>query len=151
MTAERPGRYFSWAELTSSPTARRRAINNEPNEQQRRNLVRLCADVLDPLRHHLGLPIHVTSGFRSEVLNTLIGGSSTSRHRDGLAADIKVAAMHSRDVAATIRRLGLPVDQVVWYDPERGGHLHVGLTAAGKAPRGMYLHAPSSGGYRAWE
>jgi uncharacterized protein YcbK (DUF882 family) len=46
-------------------------------------LIALIDNVLDPLREAYGKPIIVTSGFRCEELNRLVGGSKTSHHRTG--------------------------------------------------------------------
>jgi hypothetical protein len=44
--------------------------------------------VLQPARDKFG-PIEVTSGYRSEKVNAAVGGSATSDHLKGKAADIK--------------------------------------------------------------
>lgn len=54
------------------------------------NLTRLCALVLQPLRDAIGCTVRVTSGYRSALLNSYVGGVSDSYHRRGLAADIHV-------------------------------------------------------------
>lgn len=150
LTITRPGKYFSWSEMTVSRTASRLGLSNDPNRVERANLQRLVSTILDPLRTALRRPVVVTSAFRSRVVNARIGGSKTSRHMLGLAADIKVGGLRADLLARRIHRLGLPVDQVIWYDPERGGHVHVGLAMHGQTPRGQYLHAPKDGGYRPW-
>ena len=147
----KPGIYFTWSELTSSSTATREGIDNHPTPEHAENLRRLCAEVLDPLRTFLGRPVRITSGYRSLELNKKIGGSTTSRHCSGLAADIKVSGMDAVDIARTVHRMGLPIDQCIWYSPERGGHVHLGLVAEPKTPRGMYLYAPPGSGYNAWK
>jgi uncharacterized protein YcbK (DUF882 family) len=104
--------------------------------------------VLDPLREHVGVPVRITSGYRSPQHNRLIGGSPTSQHCKGEAADIKVHGYTAEQVAVIIAQLGLPVDQVIWYDPDRGGHVHVSHSATRN--RGQFLHAPDTGGYKPW-
>ena len=44
-------------------------------------------EVLDTLRSHVG-PLRVNSGFRCRNHNTKVGGSSRSKHMEGIAADI---------------------------------------------------------------
>jgi uncharacterized protein YcbK (DUF882 family) len=46
-------------------------------------LIALVDNNLDPLREAYKKPIIVTSGFRCEELNRLVGGSKTSHHRTG--------------------------------------------------------------------
>jgi uncharacterized protein YcbK (DUF882 family) len=78
---------FTLEELTRSETAETAGIGNEPNEEQRRNL-KLLAGVLQQIRDRAGVPVAVSSGFRGAALNKRIGGSKTSLHCAGLAADI---------------------------------------------------------------
>ena len=80
---------FSLKELTHSPTAHRLGINNKPTQADILRLEILCRNVLQPLRDALGFPIRVNSGYRSPELNRAIGGSPTSDHMMGRAADIE--------------------------------------------------------------
>lgn len=85
---EQKHKYFTIEELCKSDTADKLRINNVPNEENVKNLHRLIENILDPLREAYGKPIHVNSGFRNEELNKAVGGSATSEHRFGMAADI---------------------------------------------------------------
>lgn len=82
---------FTLAELLRSATAEARGIDNTPNEQQAENLRYLAREVLQPIRDHFGVPIRVSSGYRSPELNKAINGSPTSFHSHGMAADIEFA------------------------------------------------------------
>ena len=77
---------FSLQELTKSDTAIRHDIDNTPSLQVIDNLQDLVDNVLQPLREKFG-PVVVTSGYRSPAVNTKIGGSTTSDHCHGYAAD----------------------------------------------------------------
>lgn len=81
-------KYFSVEELCRSEKAKKLGIKNIPNEAQRANLVALIEKVLDPLREMYGKPIMVSSGFRNYNTNQAVGGSKTSDHMSGCAADI---------------------------------------------------------------
>ena len=81
-------KYFSIKELTASLKATQLGIKNEPSKQALVNLESLVLNVLDPLRAAWGGGIIVTSGYRSVALNKAVGGSPSSAHRYGLAADI---------------------------------------------------------------
>ena len=81
-------KYFSIDELCKSETAKKKGIKNIPNEAQRANLVALIEHVLDPLREMYGKPIMVSSGFRNYETNKAVGGSKSSDHMSGCAADI---------------------------------------------------------------
>lgn len=102
-------RNFSLAELTVT----NKPFANTPNADQVECLRALAENVLQPLRDALGKPITVTSGFRSQRVNSAVGGATTSQHLRGEAADIKVEGMAPLKVAQTIVRLGLPFDQVI--------------------------------------
>lgn len=145
----RLGTFFTLRELTASAKARALGLDNAPPPEAARRLGLLVERVLDPLRGELGRPVRITSGYRSPAVNAAIGGSRTSQHMTGEAADIKAEGVSAPDLAAAIVRLGLPVDQVIWYAPERGGHVHVSHRADGRQ-RGEVLEAPAGGGYVAW-
>ena len=145
----RPGEFFSWKELTSSATASRLDMDNTPSNEQKVNLKALCSMVLDPLRRHLGKPVRVTSGFRTEALNKAIKGSKTSAHRYGLAADIKVSGLDANALMEAVMLTDIPFDQAIAYAPGRGGHLHIGLSTAHN--RKQTLWAPKGGGYEKYD
>lgn len=145
---DRPGEYFTWHELTRSTAAAERRIENIPTATARNNLRRLCEDALDPIRRAVGGPVRITSGYRSDALNKAIGGSKSSAHVHGLAADIKADGLTAEELARIVHATVEDLDQVIWYAPERGGHVHVGL--AGGRARHQTLHAPAAGGYVPW-
>jgi zinc D-Ala-D-Ala carboxypeptidase len=93
---------FSLHELTKSDTAIRHGIDNTPSMQVIENLQDLVDNVLQPLREKFGAVI-VTSGYRSPAVNTKIGGSTTSDHCHGYAADFEVLGMDNRELALYIR------------------------------------------------
>ena len=81
-------KYFTIAELCASGTATARGIDNTPGAEAVANLTNLVNYLLDPLREMYGKPIRVNSGYRCPKLNSAVGGSATSEHRYGMAADI---------------------------------------------------------------
>lgn len=81
-------KYFTIKELCASLKATQLGIKNEPSKQATTNLESLVLNILDPLRAAWGGGIIVTSGYRSVALNKAVGGSTTSAHRYGYAADI---------------------------------------------------------------
>lgn len=84
-------KYFTIAELCASSTAKARGLDNTPGQQEVANLTNLVDYLLDPLRELYGKPITVTSGYRSPKVNSAVGGSATSEHKKGMAADISGA------------------------------------------------------------
>lgn len=81
-------KYFTIKELTHSDTATARGISNVPDANAVVHLTELIVRLLDPLREAWGNPIKVTSGYRGFRLNSAVGGSKSSAHCYGYAADI---------------------------------------------------------------
>ena len=81
-------KYFSIKELCKSQTAIAKGWDNTPNLTEVSHLNELVDNILDPLREAWGSGIKVNSGFRNERVNKAVGGSSTSAHRLGYAADL---------------------------------------------------------------
>ena len=81
---------FTIKELCRSDKANELGIANNPTPVACDNLIALTENVLDPVREHLGKPIHVNSGYRCAQLNEAVGGSKTSQHGKGEAADIEL-------------------------------------------------------------
>lgn len=92
-------KYFTMEEFTNSETAEKYKINNKPNLIYKNNIIQFVNNLLDPLReawsvyckkNNLGkASIIISSGFRSYELNQKIGGSQTSAHSYGWAADLQ--------------------------------------------------------------
>lgn len=81
-------KWFSIKELCKSSTAKKLNIDNTPSAEIKQNLTVLIEKCLDPIREVFGNPIMVTSGYRCSQLNAACGGSPTSEHKTGFAADI---------------------------------------------------------------
>ena len=93
---------FSLKELTRSDSATRLGIDNTPNQETIDNLKMLCEKVLQPVREHFGKSVTVNSGYRSPESNAAVGGSKTSDHCKGQAADIEIAGVANADLAKWI-------------------------------------------------
>ena len=104
---------FTLEELTFSDAAARHGIDNTPNEEIIENLKRLCALILEPVRDIVHKPVHVTSGYRSPIVNSLVGSKVTSQHTRGCAADIKVPGVAPDVLMKAIIGAGLPYEQVI--------------------------------------
>lgn len=79
--------HFSLVEFTTSQTAERRGLSNDPTEQVIERLRLLCAQILEPARVALG-PMKISSGYRAVAVNRAVGGSTSSAHVLGYAADV---------------------------------------------------------------
>ena len=93
---------FSLAEMTHSNTAISKGLDNTPSAEIIANLQILIDNVLQPIRDKLGKSIKINSGYRSPAVNASVGGSITSDHCKGQAADIEVAGMANGDLAKWI-------------------------------------------------
>jgi hypothetical protein len=83
-------RHVTIQEFCYSPTAIKKGINNVMNATQVNNAIQLCENVFEPIRKHLNIPIKISSGFRCDQLNKLIGGASGSQHSKGEAFDLEL-------------------------------------------------------------
>lgn len=79
---------FTLEEMSYSAFACSKGLNNTPSLKEVARLQTLCSEILQPIRNRFGKPLIVTSGFRSPILNKAVGGSLTSQHLKGEAADI---------------------------------------------------------------
>lgn len=112
-------KYFTYEELTRSETAIRRDIDNSPSKAVKARLSALVEHILDPIREHYGKPVIVTSGYRCPELNRAIGGSTTSDHCAGAAADFTVAGVSNYEVCEWIRD-NLDFRQLIYEFGESG-------------------------------
>jgi hypothetical protein len=94
---------FSLAEMVKSETALRHGMENNPGPDELNNLLQLCANVLQPIRDHYQKGVKVNSGYRSPDVNAKVGGSRTSDHCRGMAADIEIPGVPNADLATYIR------------------------------------------------
>ncbi len=141
-----PSRYFTWKDLTRSGTAKSLKIDNTPPDSEKENLARLARNILDPLNDALGGTLEIGSAYRAPDVNRRVrGAAKNSQHMYGQAADISADGLGAKELANKIVELGLPFDQLIWYDT---GHVHVSHKSSGN--RGRTLHAPRSGGYKKW-
>ena len=141
MPSDRPGVHFTWKELTTTSTG----LDNYPSTEHRNNLRMLCYSLLDPLRVHIGRPLYITSGYRSEAVNAAVGGSVRSYHLKGLAADCKSKVLDCHALIRAVIDSDIDFDQVIAYAPSRGGHIHIQMRLGRN--RRQVLWAPKSGGY----
>lgn len=81
-------KHFTISELLYSPIAVERRLWNGAGSEQEQNLMALIENVLDPARQHYGHRVRVSSGFRCNELNRIVGGAPHSQHLLGEAADL---------------------------------------------------------------
>lgn len=93
---------FTLAEMTKSETALRHGIDNTPGEQEMSALRVLAEKVLQPIRDHFQKGVKVNSAYRSPEVNQKVGGSRTSDHCRGQAADIEIPGVANAELAQWI-------------------------------------------------
>jgi uncharacterized protein YcbK (DUF882 family) len=93
---------FTLSEMVKSETALRHDMDNTPGEAEIASLRLLCENILQPVREHYGKGVKVNSGFRHPEVNAKVGGSKTSDHCKGQAADIEIPGVANADLAAHI-------------------------------------------------
>jgi hypothetical protein len=81
-------KHLDLAEVTRSESAKREGIINMPTPEHYENLKVIAEKIFEPIREHFGVPILISSGYRSEALNVYIGGSRSSDHSKGRALDL---------------------------------------------------------------
>lgn len=94
---------FSLHELSKSETALRMGFDNTPTPEAEANLKALCEHVLQPIRDHYGKGVKVNSAYRSPESNAAVGGSKTSDHCRGMAADIEIPGVPNAELAEHIK------------------------------------------------
>ena len=144
---------FTLAEMVKSDTALRHDMDNTPGEVEIANLKTLCEKVLQPVRDHFQTGVKVNSGFRHPEVNAKVGGSKTSDHCKGQAADIEIPGTANADLAVWIMD-NLEYTQLIleFYTPgvPDSGWVHVSydpanlkkqnLTATKKDGKTVYLN-----------
>jgi zinc D-Ala-D-Ala carboxypeptidase len=109
--------HFKLAELTVSDEARKRGLSNQPAYEHLANL-RVTALGLEMVKRLLGgRPIIITSAYRSPAVNAAVGGTPTSAHPMGFAADFRAGGLSSF-YAAKLLVGQLPYDQLI-HEPSR--------------------------------
>jgi hypothetical protein len=150
--------HFKLREFTESATAMKHGIDNRPTPEVVENLRRLCKHTLEPLREKLGLPIVITSGFRTKALNDIIvHAARKSQHMSGQAADFHVAqgpvqgsrVQGSRELLIKAFRLiitdeSIDFDQLILYP----NFIHVSYVSK-ERNRHQLTRASSNGAYTA--
>jgi len=134
---------LSLAEVTKSATAIKRGIANAPTQEHLQNLKLVATHVFQPIREHFGKPLAVSSGYRSEQLNALIGGSKTSQHSLGQALDLDADVYGRLTNVAVFNYIKehLEFDQLIWEfgTDDEPAWVHVSYKAEGN--RGEVLRA----------
>ena len=131
--------HLDLSEIIRSDSAKRNGISNMPTPEHIENFKILATKVFEPIREHFGVPIRISSGYRSAELNKCVGGSATSQHSSGEAIDIDQDAttITNKQVFEYIKD-NLTFDQLI--NEFNYAWVHVSYKANGKQ-RGEILEA----------
>jgi len=94
---------FSLHEMSKSETALRMGFDNTPTKEAEAHLKLLCDNILQPVRDHYGKGVKINSAYRSPESNAAVGGSKTSDHCRGMAADIEIPGVANAELAEYIK------------------------------------------------
>jgi hypothetical protein len=136
--------HFALSEFTRSESAKREGLDNTPTAEHLENLKTLCEKVLEPIRLRFG-SINISSGYRGKMLNHFIGGSVSSDHCLGRAADIDMddsgTGVTNKEIFDYIKD-NLEIDQLI--NEFNYSWVHVGYRQG--ANRKQVLDAVKEGG-----
>ena len=147
--------HLDLSEVTRSDMAKRKGISNMPTPEHLENFKKLAQNIFEPIRKHFGVPIHISSGYRSKALNTAIGGSLTSQHCSGEAIDIDMDGTSNgvtNKMVFEFIKSNLNFDQLIWEfgTKDAPDWVHVSFETTGKQ-RKQILRAVKSGGKTAYQ
>lgn len=128
--------HFVLSELIRSDAARARGLYQVPPPAVVERLRELCVELLEPVRAEVG-PLRVTSGYRRPGVNSAVGGSSTSAHMHGWAADVLPVRGTPEQIMLLLHDAGeaLAWDQAIVYS----SHVHLGLRRPATGEQRMQL------------
>lgn len=132
--------HFKLSEFLRSDTAMFYKIDNKPNEEQLEN-IEFVARQLEIIRSYYNKPIFITSGFRTKELNTLIKGSKTSQHMQGLAVDINLKTKEENKIFFNLVNKLIQENKIKVYqliDEKNYSWVHIGFSKTN--PKGQVLH-----------
>ena len=137
------------AEVMRSETAKRKGISNMPTPEHIENFKLLAENVFQPIREHFGVPIILSSGYRSKELNTAVGGALSSQHCTGEAIDIDMdgTTVKNAEVFNFIKD-NLNFDQLIWEfgTDSNPDWVHVSYESTGKQRKQILKAVKSSKG-----
>lgn len=128
--------HFRLSELLRSDTAKTQGLYQVPPPIVVERLRELCVELLEPVRAEVG-PLRVTSGYRRTRVNSAVGGSDTSAHMSGWAADVVPVHAAPGLIMTLLHDAGdlLPWDQAILYP----GHVHLGYRHPATGEQRMQL------------
>lgn len=128
---------FSLKELKASSMAKANGITNEPPIKEKKEVegkLEQLMKVLQLIRNKYGNAIIISSGYRCEKLNSLVGGVKNSQHMRGEAADLQCSAGKSIEslwdlIVQMIKNGEIEVGQLLWETNKAKGKkwIHISI------------------------
>lgn len=116
--------HFSFEELTATSRQDFKIINRIEGAKRLPELTALAYYLLEPVRLLLNVPLNITSAYRCPALNVFAGGSASSQHLKGEAADFIPGSMDLKEAFLKIKnRPALHFGQLI-LEP---GWIHISL------------------------
>ena len=139
---------FSLEELTATS----KKVDNTPNATQLAHL-KETANMLQDLRDSYGKGIRINSGFRSAALNKIVGGSSTSAHSYGYAADTVPSDGDMKEYQKAVLEWAKTnkFDQIIIEYPKNyvASWIHIGLKNGSGLQRKQIIYTTNGKNYPA--
>lgn len=111
--------HFALEELLVSDYATSHGIKNTPTPEHLKNMEKYLAPGLEEVRDICGSnrSVNVNSAYRNPEINHAVGGTPTSAHPQGFAADIVVAGLSALEtaklIAASMKGRHIKIDQLI--------------------------------------
>lgn len=126
---------FTLKEMTHTGLKEHQKANFDASTQYLHNILSTCKE-LQKLRDYIARAVMILSGFRYPGLNTAVGGSPTSDHMTGRAADFTVEDFTDTQGLLCLFlwcRDNLDYGQLIFYAPkDRPPWIHLGLPREGR-------------------
>ena len=130
-------KHFTLEELIASDIAARHGIDNIPASPLIISNLKSLAEGLEDVRKLLGKPITINSGYRSIMVNSLLGSKPSSQHTKGLAADFVCPSFGTpEEIIKKIVSSDIKYDQVIL---EFDRWIHISFCEEGYKPRKQAL------------
>lgn len=136
--------HFTIADLTRTDTG----LPNDPGEYCVKNLTRLAADVLEPVRDLLGCKLVISSAFRTMEVNQAEDGAQGSAHLEGRAADFYPETKEAIRLSfERILHSDIPFDKMILEFKKNRYHIHIQINSLGSVSRRQAFlgHATGNG------
>jgi len=126
MNDERLTADFHLSEFLHSEKAVRLGLGNTPDALAIASIRNFLAPGMQQVRDLIGAPINISSGYRAPQVNAAVGGSRSSQHMQGLAADFTAPFFGTPiQIARAIAASNINFDQLI----QEGSWVHISFSA----------------------